>query len=349
MKQIVAISMGDPGGIGPEIILKAVSSGHLDQGVRPLVIGDAHLLAELAEAHLAPFFIHSIRSMADISCSPNALNVWDVSTPNSIYTIGKPSAVNGDEAFRCIQRAIILAMNRSVVAVTTGPISKEALHMAGHLYPGHTEIFAKLTNTHDYAMLLVSKHLKVIHATTHIALSKVGASLTIQRIIKVIELAQEAGVWFGLPKPRIAVAGLNPHCSENGLFGNEEVEIIIPAITQMREQGLLVEGPIPPDTVFVKALCGQYDFVVAMYHDQGHIPLKIDSFSMNPNNGGIRTIGGVNITVGLPIIRTSVDHGTAYDLAGLWNASAESMEDAINLAAVMAKHGGLDNSIKKAK
>ena len=339
MEQILAITMGDPGGIGPEILIKAFASKRLSPKIQPLAVGDARLLAEMAQAHQVPVSIRPVQTMADLSPLSGVLNVWDVSAPGSAYTLGKPSAVNGDVAFRCIQKAIELAMAGSVAAVTTGPISKEALHMAGHLYPGHTEIFASLTNTADYAMLLVSKRLKVIHATTHMALSQVGASLTARRIVKVIGLAQQAGAWFGLSKPRIAVAGL---------FGHEEAEVIAPAVAQAKDMGYLAEGPIPPDTVFVKALCGQYDFVVAMYHDQGHIPLKMDGFRVNPETGAIQNVGGVNVTAGLPIIRTSVDHGTAFDLAGLWKASEESMEDAINLAAVMADHRGMGNNAKKA-
>ena len=340
MKHIVAITMGDPGGIGPEIMIKAFAGRRLNPKILPLAVGDARLLAETAQAHRVPVAIRPVHTMAELSPTPGVLNVWDMSSPDSVYTMGKPSAANGAVAFQCIRKSVELAMAGSVTAVTTGPISKEALHMAGHLYPGHTEIFASLTGTADYAMLLVSKRLKVIHATTHMALSQVGASLTVGRIVKVIGLARQAGAWFGLSEPRIAVAGLNPHCSENGLFGHEEAEVIAPAVARAKEMGYLAEGPIPPDTVFVKALCGQYDFVVAMYHDQGHIPLKMDGFRVNPETGAIQNVGGVNVTAGLPIIRTSVDYGTAFDLAGLWKASEESMEDAVNLAAIMAEHRG---------
>ena len=217
-------------------------------------------------------------------------------------------------------------------------INKESLHMAGHFYSGHTEIFAEYTNTKKYAMLLTSKSLRVIHVTTHVPLRQACEMIKKDRLLNVIKIADDAMKSIGIKKPRIAVAGLNPHASENGLFGDEEAKEIIPAVKEAQEQGFNVEGPIPPDTVFVKAMGGQYDIVVAMYHDQGHIPLKLSGFKLNPKTGQYVSMSGVNCTLGLPIIRTSVDHGTAFGKAGEGRANEESMIDAIDIAILMAEN-----------
>ena len=222
--------------------------------------------------------------------------------------------------------------------MVTAPINKEALHLAGHLYSGHTEIFADYTHTPHYAMLLMSGKLRVIHCTTHVSMRKACDLITKERVGEVIGLADQAMKMMGLPHYTIGVAGLNAHCSENGLFGTEEAEAISPAIREAQAKGIHVEGPVPPDTVFVKALAGQYDVVVAMYHDQGHIPLKVVGFQLDAATGRFTSLSGINTTIGLPILRTSVDHGTAFDKAGQNLANEASMMEAIQLAAQMAPY-----------
>jgi len=219
-----------------------------------------------------------------------------------------------------------LVRNREADAIVTAPLNKEALHIAGHYYPGHTEILASLSGTTDYAMLLYDKKLSVIHVSTHIPMLQAITRLNQSRIEKVIELADSSMRKLTGTTPRIAVAGINPHAGENGLFGTEEIKIIMPAVSSMKSKGISVDGPFPPDTVFLQAVNGKYDIVVAMYHDQGHIPLKLLGFS-----------SGVNITVGLPFVRTSVDHGTAFEIAWKGIADEGSMTEAIKLAIKLSR------------
>ncbi len=237
---------------------------------------------------------------------------------------GKVQAQAGDLAYRCVKRATEMAMAGEVQAIATAPLNKEALHLAGHMYPGHTELLAKLTNSKDYAMVLYTDKLKVIHVSTHIALRKFLDTLNGERIKTVVNIADAFLKRVGFEKPRIAVAGVN-RTPGNGLFGDEEIKIVSPAIAEIKQQGIDVYGPCPPDTVFLQAYEGQYDMVVAMYHDQGHIPLKLLGF-----------YDGVNITAGLPFIRTSADHGTAFDIAWTGKAKSESMAISIQLAMQLA-------------
>ena len=232
-------------------------------------------------------------------------------------------------------------MDGKVQAVVTAPINKESLNMAGHAYSGHTEIFAEYTETKDFAMLLASKTLHVIHVSTHCSLREACDRVKKERVLKVITLAQEGMRQLGYENPKIVVAGLNPHCSENGLFGTEEKKEILPAIEEARKMGMDVYGPEPPDTVFVKCQAGQYDIVVAMYHDQGHIPLKLSGFQYDLVENKYKSVSGINCTIGLPIVRTSVDHGTAFGKAGEGRANEESMLDAIFAGVEMAKNRGL--------
>ena len=240
-------------------------------------------------------------------------------------------------SFEYITRAISLAMDKEVDAVVTAPISKESLHLAGYPYSGHTEIFAEQTGTKDFAMLLASKSIHVIHVSTHVSLREACERVKKDRVLKVIKLADLGMKQLGYQKPRIAVAGLNPHCSENGLFGSEENNEIIPAIEEARSLGINVEGPESPDVVFVKCQAGQFDIVVAMYHDQGHIPLKLSGFRYDVFTNKYESVSGINCTIGLPIVRTSVDHGTAFGKAGEGRANEESMIDAIQAAVKMVK------------
>ena len=321
MKRI-AISMGDPAGIGPEIILKTFQSEEAI-GRELVVVGDASILEAVQEkAFEKQLEIRSIHAMEDAKFESGIVNVWDLElvTPDMIKP-GLVSADAGNAAFQYVVEAIKLAQSGKVSSVVTAPLNKEAMHLAGHQFAGHTEIFATYTKTKDYAMLLYDEKLSVIHVSTHISLLGAIQTLTQERVERVIELAEESMVRILGRKPRIAVAGLNPHAGENGLFGREEIDTIIPAIDSMRERGIEVSGPYPPDTIFLKASQGDYDVVVAMYHDQGHIPLKLLGFH-----------SGVNISVGMPVIRTSVDHGTAFEIAWQGIARNDSLVQAIRLA-----------------
>jgi len=256
----------------------------------------------------------------------------------SELALGEVSAMSGNAAFEAVKKVIDLALAEEVDATVTAPINKESIHKAGHKFSGHTEIYAHFTNTSKFAMLLADENLRVIHATTHVSLRKACDLCTRERVMEVISLLNDACIQFGIAKPHIAVAGLNPHAGENGLFGDEENDEIIPAILEARSLGYDVEGPVPPDTMFVKAVQGKYDGCVAMYHDQGHIPFKLEGFQWDNEKQTMKSVKGVNITLGLPIIRTSVDHGTAFEIAGKGIASADAMLVAIDYAIVMAKH-----------
>ncbi|RMF59398.1 MAG: 4-hydroxythreonine-4-phosphate dehydrogenase PdxA, partial [Calditrichaeota bacterium] len=248
---------------------------------------------------------------------------------------GQISAAAGDAAFQAVKKAIELALAGKIDAIVTNPIHKEALNLAGHHFAGHTEILAHFTRSKDVAMLLVHGNLRVIHVSTHVPLRRACDLVKKARVVRVIQLLHDACRRFGVKRPRIGVAGLNPHASDGGLFGKEEAEEILPAVQEAQAAGLDVEGPMPPDTLFAKAAGGFYDGVVAMYHDQGHIPFKLQTFTFDDKRR-VKAIRGVNITLGLPIIRTSVDHGTAFDIAGKGLANPETLIEAIEYAAKMA-------------
>ncbi|EPZ2457627.1 D-threonate 4-phosphate dehydrogenase [Citrobacter youngae] len=322
MNNIIAVTMGDPAGIGPEIIIKSLVEGELS-GAPVVVVGCAQTLRRIQSLNVTPpAELRVIDNVTQAQFAPGVINVID--EPLADPTALKPGVVQaqaGDLAYRCIKRATALALSGEVKAIATAPLNKEALHMAGHHYPGHTELLAQLTNSKDYAMVLYTEQLKVIHVTTHIALRKFLDTLSEQRVKTVIQVADDFLRRVGFDNPRIAVAGVNPHAGENGLFGEEEITIVGPAMQAMQAKGLNVTGPCPPDTVFMQCHEGMYDMVVAMYHDQGHIPLKLLGF-----------YDGVNITAGLPFIRTSADHGTAFDIAWTGKAKSESMAVSIQLA-----------------
>ena len=242
----------------------------------------------------------------------------------------------GNAAFQYIKKAIELAMADEVDGTVTAPLNKEALILAGHHFDGHTEIYATFTHTKKYAMMLADENIRVIHVSTHVPLRKACDLVKKARVIECVELIDDACRQFGIEQPHIGVAGLNPHSSENGMFGWEEAQEIIPAIEELQGRGFHVDGPVPPDSVFAKAKCGQFDGVVAMYHDQGHIPLKVCAFNWNKETGKMESASGVNITLGLPIIRVSVDHGTAFDVAGKGIASDSAMTLSIDYATRMA-------------
>lgn len=333
IKNIVGITMGDPAGIGPEVTVKALAKKEFYKDIIPVVYGDIDPIKDaLSFCHL-DFKIRTIKEPSE------ALGIYGTIDliPLDVVKFGQwkyktVSEISGKSSFAYIVKAIDDAMKKKIQAVVTGPINKESLHLAGYNYSGHTEIFAEFTNTKKYAMLLMSPTLKVIHVTTHVSLRDACNLIKKDRVLEVIKLANSSMKQFGIKKPRIAVAGLNPHSSEDGLFGFEEQKEITPAIDEAKKDGIDVVGPVPPDTVFVKAIGGQFDIVVAMYHDQGHIPLKLSGFKIDPLTGQYTSLSGVNCTFGLPIIRTSVDHGTAFGKAGEGRASEDSMVDAIKAA-----------------
>ncbi|MFA9381833.1 MAG: 4-hydroxythreonine-4-phosphate dehydrogenase PdxA [Acetanaerobacterium sp.] len=328
--------MGDPAGIGPEICVRALADKRVLQSCTPVIIGDKAAMESALRTTGSDWSLKCLENPKQAKGQSGVVEYIDMNLlPPAGFAYGKVSADCGRAAFGYVKKVIDLAMAQEVQGTVTGPINKEAMNLAGIHYSGHTEIFADLTSTKSYAMMLLSDQLRVIHATTHVSMRRACDLITKDRIYDVIMLSWQALRDLGIENPRIAVAGLNPHCSENGLFGSEEALEIIPAIEEASLKGILVTGPVPPDTVFVRALAGEFDVVVAMYHDQGHIPLKLCGFKVE--NGHYTSVSGVNFTVGLPIIRTSVDHGTAFDKAGKGTANAESMVDAILMAAKMAQ------------
>ncbi len=326
-RPILAITLGDPAGIGPEVVLKALGHREVFAACRPLVVGDRGVLDRAAAGlDIAPRFerIEDIRGGSYEEGTAPLLDLANVDLADA--PVGQVSAGAGRAAVEYVMRACDLAMAGQVDGVVTAPLNKEAMHRAGFLYPGHTELLAERTGAERVSMLLVGPSLRVVHVSTHVALEEAIGRVRPARVLEVIELAYNSCRMLGIEAPRIAVAGLNPHASENGLFGVQEAEQIQPAIEQARARGWTVSDPQPPDTVFLRATRGEYDIVVAMYHDQGHIPMKLLAFD-----------SGVNVSIGLPIIRTSVDHGTAFDIAGTGKASEESMLAAIGVAVTMAK------------
>lgn len=326
MTKIIAVTMGDPAGIGPEIIIKALAEGELS-GTPAVVVGCAATFRRILALGVTPAAeLRIIDEVSQAHFAPGVINVIDepLADPQALVP-GKVQKEAGDLAYRCVKRATELAMAGHVHAIATAPLNKEALYSAGHIYPGHTELLAKLTHSRDYAMVLYTDKLKVIHVSTHIALRKFLDTLNHERVETVIQMADTFLRRVGYENPRIAVAGVNPHAGENGLFGDEEIKIVGPSVEKMKAKGINVAGPCPPDTVFLQTYEGMYDMVVAMYHDQGHIPLKLMGF-----------YDGVNITAGLPFIRTSADHGTAFDIAWTGKAKSESMAISIQLAVQLA-------------
>jgi 4-hydroxythreonine-4-phosphate dehydrogenase len=331
MKKL-AVTMGDPGGVGPEIIVKALNSPEVKNLCVPIVIGDAYVIEKALKLCKSPLSLRIIRSPEEAITSKGLINFIHVPPPPSkkkgkekskikTFKKNKTTSEVGNACVSYIKKAVELALNRQVDCIVTAPISKEALKMAGLKWPGHTEMLAALTKTRDYAMMLVGGPLRVILVTIHTALKNVPDLITRQKIIKTLRLAQRACDMLMIKKPKIAVAGLNPHAGEAGIFGDEEIKKIIPAIKQANNEDIPVSGPYPPDTIFHKAYEGEVDIIVCMYHDQGLIPLKMIAFDK-----------GVNVTVGLPFIRTSPDHGTAYDIAWKGKANPSSMIEAIKLA-----------------
>lgn len=339
MRPIIAITMGDPASIGPEITLRALAKQETYKRCKPLVIGDACVLENAREyVGLQDLRINKIIEIEDALYQVGTIDVLDMKAVDiEKLKLGEVSSMAGDASFRYVRKAIQLAMSGKVRATVTNAINKEAINMAGHHYAGHTEIYAHFTNTKNYTMMLTYHNLRVVHVSTHVSLREACDLVKKDRILEVIKIAESACKDMGIQNPKIGIAGLNPHCGENGLFGREETEEIVPAVEQGKELGIYVEGPIPPDTIFSKALGGWYDIVIAMYHDQGHIPLKVVGFVYDDKGQKWEAVEGVNCTLGLPIIRTSVDHGTAYDQAGKGTAIELSLENAIDYAVKFAE------------
>lgn len=344
----IAITMGDPAGVGPEIVVKALSHVEVYQKCIPIVIGDYEALADALEFCGLPLELNEISDISEGIGEFGKIDFvnLDCLEPGS-WEYKKNSALCGDASFQYVIYGIHQALEEKVQAVVTAPVNKESLHMAGHNYSGHTEIFAEYTGTEKFAMLLAGKTIRVIHVSTHCSLREACDRVKKERVLEVIRLAKEGMRQLGYPHPRIGVAGLNPHCSENGLFGTEEKNEILPAIEEAKAEGINVSGPESPDTVFVKCQAGQYDIVVAMYHDQGHIPLKLNGFRYNLAENKYESVSGINCTIGLPIVRTSVDHGTAFGKAGEGRANEESMLDAIFAGVRMADNRFLEKNRDK--
>lgn len=334
---ILAITMGDPAGIGPEIVVKALNTKETYEKCRPVVTGDTNIMEWAVRQMGTKQKIHSISNVSEAKFEFGTIDVIDLKCVDmETFEPGKVSPQCGHAAFLSIIKAIEMAMAGEVDGTVTAPLNKEALHKGGHNFDGHTEIYAHYTGTKKYAMLLADEFLRVIHVSTHVSLREACDRVKKERIIEVTELISDACRQFGIDNPRIGIAGLNPHASDNGLFGWEEEKEIIPAVNELKERGFMVDGPVPPDTLFAKAKCGKYDGCVAMYHDQGHIPFKVVGFNWNKETGKMDSAKGVNITLGLPIIRVSVDHGTAFDVAGKGVASPDAMLLSIDYAARMA-------------
>ena len=321
----VAVTLGDPAGVGPEIIVKTFAEPEFARDNRAVVVGDARILERAVELLELDLRVNVVESPGKGLFEPGTVDLVPVGELPEDLPFGELDARAGAAAFEYVRRAIELALNGEVAAICTAPLNKEAMHLGGYKYPGHTEILADLTGTKDYAMMLVADDLKVIHVSTHISLKEAIERVEPEREGIVIHLAQSALEKLGITEPRIAVAGLNPHAGENGLFGNEDAEKIRPAVERAREEGIEVSGPWAPDTVFGRAMKGDFDIVVVQYHDQGHVPIKLLGFE-----------SGVNVTVGLPFFRTSVDHGTAFDIAGTGKADHTSLRTALDLARELA-------------
>jgi 4-hydroxythreonine-4-phosphate dehydrogenase len=320
----IAITMGDPCGIGPEIIAKLFADA--ESLPSTLVIGDEGIINRAVRLLALPLMVAVIDSPEDFQFTPNTINVISLSRLPEDLPFGQLDTRSGKAAFDYIWTGIDLALQKRIRAVVTAPINKEALRLAGLHYPGHTEILADFSDTKDFAMMLMNNELRVILVTIHLSLREAIEQLTIKRELMIIRLAHRAMTQLGIAQPRIAVAGLNPHAGEHGLFGSEDEAIIKPAIQQAQAEGIDASGPWPGDTVFMHARQGQFDIVVAQYHDQGLIPVKY-----------LGVDEGVNITVGLPFVRTSVDHGTAFDIAGTGKASHASLRVAVEQAAMLAQ------------
>ncbi|MGP0565334.1 MULTISPECIES: 4-hydroxythreonine-4-phosphate dehydrogenase PdxA [unclassified Nitrospina] len=320
-RPLIAVTLGDPAGIGPEIIARALP-GRVLNFCRPLVIGDAACVERHLQQYNPAVNVHKVASPKDAQFEANQLDVLDCAHVPDDLPMAQPSAASGRAAVEAIRKAVDLALAHEVHALTTAPINKEAIHLAGHPYPGHTEMLADFTGTEHVGLMLAGGDLRVVLATTHVPLEQVKALITKERVETILRVTHQWLRQVGIDRPRIAVTGLNPHCGDGGVFGDEESKAIVPALDTVRAEGMDVTGPHSADALFGRIHKTPCDAVVTMYHDQGMIPIKMASMG-----------SAVNITLGLPILRTSVDHGTAYDIAGKGIASADSLVEALRMAA----------------
>jgi 4-hydroxythreonine-4-phosphate dehydrogenase len=323
MKPLLGLTVGDPAGIGPEITLMTATD-HRVHDVRLIAIGSLAALESASAVVADPPVLHPVDSPDHALFEPGTLDVLPVGSDVPV-PVGRVSAEAGKIAFDSVKQAIDLAVAGDIDGIVTAPLNKEAIALAGHPYPGHTEILAQLTGTRDFAMMLTAQKLRVVHVTTHVGIREMLDRVTTERVLTTIRLADRALRDMGFERPSVGVAGLNPHAGEGGLFGDEEGRIITPAVERAKEAGIDATGPWPADTLFGRAVAGDFDVAIAMFHDQGHIAVKVLGFET-----------GVNATIGLPIIRTSVDHGTAFDIAGTGRASHDSLVEAIAVGGSMA-------------
>jgi len=327
-RPILAITMGDAAGSGPEIVVKALAVPEIYEISRPIVIGDAATMQEALRITKVPGEIRAINKISEAKFKPGVIDVIDLRNIQlDRLTRGQVNPMAGKAAYEYIKLAVDLALAGECDAIVTSAINKEALNKAGYHYDGHTQILAELCRAKEVAMMLVTGKLRVSHVSTHVSLLRAIERVRPERVLTVLKLTNEALKQMGIENPRLAVSGLNPHAGERGLFGDEEQKYIIPAIEEARRQGMNVTGPLPPDSVFLRASQGQFDAAIAMYHDQGHIAVKM-----------LGITEGVNVTLGLPIIRTSVDHGTVFGKAGKGTADPTSLIQAIKLASVMCRN-----------
>lgn len=337
-RPIIGVTMGDPASIGPEISLKVFGKKDLYKKSRPLLIGDSCVLKKvMTYLPTLKLDVNPISNINQAIFKPGIIDVYDLKEINiKNLKFGRASKQAGNAAFEYVKKDIELANNHQIDATVTNALNKEAINLAGHHFAGHTEIFAKFTHSNHCAMMLAFGNLKVVHVSTHVSLRKACDLVKKPRIQECIYLADEVCRRTGIKNPKVAVAALNPHAGENGLFGSEEIKEIRPAVKCMRAKGMNVVGPLPADTVFAKCAGGMFDIVVAMYHDQGHIPVKMLGFNYNEQKNKWNSVSGINITLGLPIIRTSVDHGTAFDQVLKGTANETSLENAIDYAIKLA-------------
>ena len=322
----IGITMGDPAGVGPEVVMKALAHRMPYESARPLVIGDAKRLQLAGAIASVPLAVRPVGKPEDARFEHGTVDCIDLALVPGDLPFGKLSPAAGEAAYRYIERAVQLVREQRIDAICTAPLNKEALNAAGHRYPGHTELLAELTGTREVSLMLMAPKLRVIHVTTHIGLLDAVEKIDSGLVERTIQRGRDLLVRAGFSDPRIAVCGINPHAGEGGLFGRgEEESKIVPAIAACRARGWRVEGPLPADTLFFRAMRDDFDLIVAMYHDQGHGPVKAVAFDL-----------GVNVTAGLPVVRTSVDHGTAFDIAGTGKADERSMLEALRQAALLA-------------
>jgi len=338
-KPIIGITMGDPASIGPEIALKALLNPEIYEVCRPLLVGDAGVFDQIRDLLKLDVSLNAVKSVAEAEFKFGRPDIFDLKNIDiAQLKFGEISAMCGNASFEAVKKVIDLALAGEIDATVTGPINKKSINEAGHHFAGHTEIYATYTGTSKYAMLLVEDNMKVIHVSTHVSLRQACDLVKKDRILEVVDLLQNGLISLGETNLKIGIAGLNPHAGDSGLFGTEDDQEILPAVEEAKRLGYDVEGPVPADTMFAKAATGYYGGVVAMYHDQGHIPFKLSGFKWNAEKKQMDSVKGVNITMGLPIIRTSVDHGTAFEIAGKGVASADAMVLAIESAVQLYQH-----------